>query len=124
MLKMPLTLAVVLPPINLGPQGRPFSLAEYRDLASGASLFSELSARTFLAASVAAGGPAVSDPSARTSADQRLRLSVSVVPGTISPISTRDPKATRGALRLATAVSIASAASGVTAPIRSSAPAA
>ena len=44
-----------------------------------------------------------SEPSARTSADQRRRPSNSSVPGAISPISTSEPKATRGACRLATA---------------------
>jgi len=40
------------------PRFRPFSLAEYREIAPRATLFSALSARTFLPVSVAADGPA------------------------------------------------------------------
>ncbi len=67
--------------------------------------------------------PETSEPSERTSALKRWRSSNSSVPGAISPISTSEPKATRGAWRLETAVSMVSALSGLIWAMRFSAPA-
>jgi hypothetical protein len=75
------------------PRLRPFSLDEYRAIAPRASLFSDLSARTFLPVSVAAGDPARMVQSELVSANYFAMLRVSPLIGRFFDPSTDIPQA-------------------------------
>jgi predicted permease len=75
------------------PRLRPFSLDEYRAIAPNATLFSELSARTFLPVSVTAGDPARMVQSELVSANYFAMLRVSPLIGHFFDLTSDIPQA-------------------------------